>query len=248
MNPADHYTAEQVKNLVYLVQNRIRDAATRAKRSPDEIKLVAVTKYATCDDGFVDSLMNSSCFDLGENRLKPLLEKQNRFGGAFHPFPGTDGSLRWHFIGGLQENKIRKMIRFVSLIHSIDSVKLLDAVERIAAEEQLDHKVDVLLEAKISSDATKRGFLPATLPGLLQELANRSHIRIRGLMGMGSLGVTSAETRREFASLRTLFDKCKAQLPQSADFTELSMGMSDDFEIAIEEGATIVRIGSLLYP
>ena len=248
MDSPDISYAQRVKCLVDSVLTRIRKAALNAKKSPDEIKLVAVTKYATCDDGFVESLIKAGCFDFGENRLKLLLEKQERFGCEFHSFPEQCNLPRWHFIGSLQENKIRKMIRFISLIHSIDSVKLLDAVNRIAGEEKLDHQVDVLLEAKISSDATKHGFVPETLPILLPELQERSYIRIRGLMGMGGLGLTPAETRQEFASLRALFDQCKSQLPSNTDFTELSMGMSDDFEIAIEEGATIVRVGSLLYP
>ncbi|MDD3588050.1 MAG: YggS family pyridoxal phosphate-dependent enzyme [Thermoguttaceae bacterium] len=248
MDSPDLPCADRVKLLLRTVFNRIRKAALDAKRSPDEIKLVAVTKYATCDDGFVDSLIKAECFDFGENRIKRLLEKQEHFGGTFRSFPGQCDAPRWHFIGSLQENKIRKMIRFVSLIHSIDSIKLLDAVNRIAGEEKLDHPVDVLLEAKISSDATKHGFVTETLPTLLPQLQDRPNIRIRGLMGMGGLGLTPSETRQEFASLHAVFDQCRAQLPSNTDFTELSMGMSDDFEIAVAQGATIVRVGSLLYP
>jgi pyridoxal phosphate enzyme (YggS family) len=172
------------------------------------------------------------------------------------------GRLRWHFIGPLQRNKARRILPFVSLLHSVDSLKLLEALDRILSEESeraaaggrrpdepiFPETISALLEVRLSDDAAKQGFEPDELFDVLPKTAAFRRVKIRGLMGMAGLTATEAETRRQFATLRELRDRCRTQYPEFSDFTELSMGMSGDFEAAIEEGATLVRVGSILYP
>lgn len=172
------------------------------------------------------------------------------------------GRLRWHFIGPLQRNKARRILPFVSLLHSVDSLKLLEALDRMLSEESeraasgkradgepvFPETISAFLEVRLSNDAAKQGFEPDELLDVLPKTAAFRRVKIRGLMGMAGLTATEAETRRQFATLRETLDRCRTQRPDFSDFTELSMGMSGDFEIAIEEGATIVRVGSILYP
>lgn len=172
------------------------------------------------------------------------------------------GRLRWHFIGPLQRNKARRILPFVSLLHSVDSLKLLEALDRILTEESeraaagkksaeelvFPETISTLLEVRLSNDAAKQGFEPDELLDVLPKTAAFRRVKIRGLMGMAGLTASEAETRRQFATLRETLERCRAQHPDFPEFTELSMGMSGDFETAIEEGATIVRVGSILYP
>ncbi len=172
------------------------------------------------------------------------------------------GRLRWHFIGPLQRNKARRILPFVSLLHSVDSLKLLEALDRMLGEESeraaagkkspdepiFPETISALLEVRLSDDVAKQGFEPDELLDLLPKTAAFRRVKIRGLMGMAGLTATESETRRQFATLRETLERCRTQCPDLSDFTELSMGMSGDFEAAIEEGATLVRVGSILYP
>ncbi len=212
------------------VRERIARAADRAGRREQDIRLVAVTKYATPGDGFVEALLDAGCRDFGEARPQSLVDKAEQF--------GTD-PIRWHLIGSLQRNKIRKLLPICSLIHSVDSIKLLDAIDRIAEEENLTTVPPLLLEINISSEEMKHGFEPEEIPAVLEHAAGLPRLTVLGLMGMSGLRSDETQKRREF---QTLF-----QLAEKHGLREISMGMSDDFETAIEEGATIVRIGSMLY-
>lgn len=225
--------AENIKR----VRERIAAAAERSGRDSNAVRLVAVTKYASPADGVIDALTNAGCFDFGENRPQKLLEKYAVF--------GTDSRLRWHMIGSLQKNKIRKILGRVALIHSVDSLELAETIARVAEEEQLE-KIEVLLEANISGDGNKHGLEPAELIDRLGAIRSFKRLSVRGLMGMGGLDSTPNEVRRQFALLRQLLDDSRGAFP-SEPLDTLSMGMSGDFEIAIEEGSTMVRIGSALY-
>jgi pyridoxal phosphate enzyme (YggS family) len=153
-------------------------------------------------------------------------------------------NVRWHLIGHLQRNKIRRTLPMASLIHSGDSLRLLTALDAEAAEQH--RHCAVLLEVNISGDQAKHGFRPDELAPLLPAIAAMSHLQVRGLMGMASLEGSLAEARRQFASLRELRDELAKNCPPPIDLAELSMGMSGDYEQAIAEGATMVRIGSAL--
>lgn len=248
------------------VRDRIAEAALRAGRNPDSVKLVAVTKYVTAAEGMEAALYEAGCTDFGENRVPRLLEKWAFLKDAQQkesavPFPDPR-KITWHFIGSLQRNKVRRLLPYASLIHSVDTPELFGAVARIMGEENnpatrtyaredalvpFPKKIPVLLEVNISGEGNKHGFQPETF---LEQAApcfgTNEFVEIRGLMGMGGLASAPDEVRAQFACLHRLLDKAREKFPQ-ANLTELSMGMSGDFEIAVEEGATLVRIGSILY-
>ncbi|MDR1478013.1 MAG: YggS family pyridoxal phosphate-dependent enzyme [Planctomycetaceae bacterium] len=160
----------------------------------------------------------------------------------------TEDRLSWHMIGNLQRNKIRKILSRISLIHSVDSERLAAAIDRVVVEELVGRPVRCLLEVAISCDETKHGFAPSEIFDVVGRLGQFRNLRVIGLMCMASLDADATQTRREFATVRNIAEKLKSEeLPDNCSMDELSMGMSDDFEIAIEEGATIVRIGKLLY-
>jgi pyridoxal phosphate enzyme (YggS family) len=148
-------------------------------------------------------------------------------------------------IGHLQRNKARRTLPLVTLLHSGDSLRLLETVEEWAAE--MGRTTDVLVEVNVSGDATKHGLAAGEVEPLLPRLAELSHVRIRGLMAMARWGGTLDEARADFVRLRELRDRLLTSCPPQISLQELSMGMSGDFEVAIEEGATLVRVGSALF-
>jgi PLP dependent protein len=216
------------------VKERIAEATRRSGRSADGVKLVAVTKYVPLE--VVRSLVELGCRDLGESRPQSLWDKAAAVG---------DQAVSWHLIGHLQRNKVERTVSLVSLLHSGDSVRLLHAIHVAAAA--IGRRVPVLLEINISGDATKHGFAPADVESQLPAIASLAHVEIRGLMGMASREGDLDQARREFASLRQLRDRLREVVPPEIELNELSMGMSGDFEVAIEEGATMVRVGSALF-
>lgn len=216
------------------VRDCIAGAAERSGRSPDTVKLVAVTKYV--GDAEIQALVAAGCCDLGESRPQELCHKAESL---------NNSTVRWHLIGHLQRNKVRRTIPHVSLLHAGDSERLLEAVNQAGQEQS--RRIPVLLEVNISGDSSKTGFRPHELESMIADFMQRDHLEIRGMMAMSGLDSDAAQTRREFSQVRELQQKLKATLPASGAFNELSMGMSGDFEIAIEEGATLVRIGSALF-
>jgi PLP dependent protein len=214
------------------VRERISTAANRAGRRPEEIKLIAVTKYV--GPKLAHALYDLGCTDLGESRPQELFAKAEILGNS---------AIRWHLIGHLQRNKIRRTLPLVQLIHAADRQSLLGYLDAEAA--QYGQPVSILLEVNISADPAKHGFAPAELPTVIDQLPSLPHLRVKGLMGMSGLESDDRESRRQFALLRDLRDQCRAAFAEEQG--ELSMGMSGDFEIAIEEGATMVRVGSALF-
>jgi pyridoxal phosphate enzyme (YggS family) len=216
------------------VRERIAAAAQAAGRDPAEIKLVAVSKYV--DAAIAALLVDAGCRSLGEARPQQLWEK------AAAP---ELADVEWHLIGRLQRNKIRRTLPLASLIHSVDSERLLAAIDEEAASLGLTSRV--LLEVNCSGDATKQGFTAEEVRALLPMIPNYAHLEVAGLMTMAALDGNDAVAHANFAALRTLRDELVRQSPPNVNLQELSMGMSGDFEIAIAEGATIVRIGSSLF-
>ncbi|MCE5302647.1 MAG: YggS family pyridoxal phosphate-dependent enzyme [Planctomycetaceae bacterium] len=223
--------AVQIADNVARVRSHIADAAARVGRSPDAVTLVAVTKYVSAE--MVRPLVAADCFELGESRPQKLWDKAAAL---------ADLPVRWHMIGHLQRNKVRKTLPLVTLIHSIDSPQLLTEID-----EQAEQPVRALLEVNISGEAAKHGFTPESLERFLPELAKCRHVTVHGLMAMAALEGGPDEARRDFAALRQLRDRLQTQCPPGMTLNELSMGMSNDFEAAIEEGATLVRVGSALF-
>ena len=222
-----------VENLAE-VRGRIADAAARSGRSAESVKLIAVSKYV--DEPVIRQLLEAGCHDLGEARPQQLWRKAEAFDAA---------DIHWHLIGHLQTNKVRRTLPIISLIHSIESEKLLDVVNAEAA--LLTRKFDVLLEVNVSGDDAKHGLQPEHVRPLLERAAAWPFVRIRGLMGMAALEGGVDVARRNFVALRQLRDRLIDVCPPEVSLSELSMGMSGDYEAAIEEGATMVRVGSALF-
>ena len=216
------------------VRERIATVATAAGRLPGDVRLVAVTKYVGPHEAA--ALIAAGCDELGESRPQELWAK------AAAP---ELASARWHLVGHLQRNKVKRTLPLVDLIHSVDSERLLAAIDEAAAAR--GRTIDVLLEINCSGEEAKHGFAPSVVEGVLFLLGNLLHVRVRGLMTMaGRTGGLDA-ARRDFAALRELRDTIQPQCPDGVLLNELSMGMSGDFEEAIRAGATIVRVGSALF-
>jgi PLP dependent protein len=212
------------------VEERLLAACRRAGRSRAEVTLVAVTKTATVEAAA--ALVELGVRDLGEGRPQELWRK-----AAVLP------AARWHLIGHLQRNKIDRTVPLVSLIHSVDSLRLMDAVDGFGRKG--GSPIPVLLEVNCSGEASKGGFRPDELPALGDKAAALTGISIRGLMAMAPFFDNPRECRPVFAELRKLRERLRiaAGLP----LPHLSMGMSNDFEEAVAEGATLVRIGTTLF-
>lgn len=218
----------------------MRDIAQNLKQItatlPAGVRLVAVSKFHP-----VEALMQAYSAGqriFGENRAQEMQAK--------HPQMPAD--VEWHFIGHLQTNKVRAIAPFVSLIHSVDSPRLLRTIDDEAR--RAGRTIDVLLELHVAQEATKSGMTPNECLALAdsQTLAEAANVRVRGVMGMASLTSDTGLVRREFHTIRATFERLKSgRFATDPLFNEVSMGMSDDYTIAIEEGATLVRIGTSIF-
>ena len=211
-------------------------AAQKAGRDPASIQVIGVTKYV--DAGTTLALVDAGCCDLGESRPQVLWKKAD----ALSRSTAKASAFRWHMIGHLQRNKIRRTIRLGAWIHSVDSMRLLEALSAEAALQ--DIHVDVLLEANISDEEAKTGMDRDSLLAIM-ETPPLPNIHIHGLMAMAGWGGDGEAARRNFSATRRLRDELQQRTGRSLG--ELSMGMSGDFAEAIAEGATMVRIGSRLF-
>ena len=215
------------------VGRSIAGACARAGSDPAEVRLVAVTKYAELE--WVRELAQLGLTTFGESRPQQLVERAG----------GLTLDVEWHLIGTLQRNKVRAVLPHASLIHSVDSLKLLERIDAVAAELNLQPRV--LLQVNISGEATKQGFEPDDLLANWSSLAAHRHADIAGLMTMAPLVDDPEHARPTFRGLQQLRDELRQRTGNPTLLPELSMGMSHDFEVAIEEGATLIRIGSLLF-
>lgn len=226
--------AQTIADNLARIRERIASAAESVGRAPDEVKLVGVTKYV--DISTTAALLKAGLTTLGESRPQQLWEKS-----AAPELAAAD----WHLVGHLQRNKVRKTLPLVQLIHSIDSLQLLQTINEIALE--LACPGQVLLEVNCSGDIAKHGLSTAGLKQLLPEVARLENVQVCGLMTMAALEGDDKTTAKNFADLRELRETVRGECPPNVVLDELSMGMSHDFEIAIREGATLVRVGSLLF-
>jgi len=215
------------------VEARIDAACRRAGRQRAEVTLVAVTK--TVSPAVAALLPPLGVVNLGESRPQELWHK-----AAEIPPP-----VQWHLIGHLQRNKIERTVPLVHLIHSVDSVRLLEALEQEGAKR--NQRISVLLEVNLSHEPNKHGFEQAAVPGLAERIADLKQVNVTGLMTMAAWEEDPEGCRPTFADLRLLRDRLRAKLGPSHPLNQLSMGMTNDFEVAVEEGATLVRIGTALF-
>ncbi len=222
-----------VKNRLLELQARIAAAAQRSGRDASAVELVAVSKYQPASKirAIMDEISGLALF--GESRVQEAAAK----------IPLLPAKLHWHFIGHLQSNKIRKALPLFELFHSVDTLDLALAMDRIAGE--MGRFPRVLLEVNVSGEASKHGFSPNALKASLDQLLRLPRLQIEGFMTMAPLTKDREATRPYFAQLRELRDEAARDF--GIPLSSLSMGMSHDFEIAIEEGATLVRIGSAIF-
>lgn len=217
------------------VVEQAAESASAAGRDPRSVRIVGVSKYV--DAPLTAALVAAGCHDLGESRPQALWRKTAEIGCA---------TARWHLVGHLQRNKVRRTVRLVWLIHSVDSVPLAETIDAEAGA--AGAAAQGLLEVNISGEAAKHGLAPEAVPAAVEAIGRMQHLRIVGLMGMAARGSEPAAARRTFESLRTLRDRLVERgLPNGVVLDELSMGMSGDFPQAIAAGATIVRVGSRLF-
>lgn len=219
-----------IADAVAAVRARIADAARRAGRAPDEVTLVAVAKGQPAAS--IAEAVAAGARDIGENRAQELVAKR----GAL-----SDAGIRWHMVGTLQRNKIARVVGAVALIHSVDSAALAEAIGARARSAGVVQ--EVLLEVNTSGEASKHGVAPSDALAAAAAVAATDGVALRGFMTIAAPG-DPAVARRAFAALRELRDRAVLAVPEAS---ELSMGMTDDLEEAIEEGATIVRVGTAIF-
>lgn len=223
------------------VREEISAAARRAGRLAESIRLVAVTK--THPAAVLQAAVAAGVTEIGENYLQ---EASDKFAALGWPAASTGAApVIRHAIGHIQSNKVRLALQWFDLIQTVDSLALAQRIDRLAGD--LGRVMPVLLQVNIGNDPAKYGFFPEQVEGVFASLANLAHIRVNGLMTIGRFEPDPEAARGDFIALRALRDRLRPQLPPSVRLDELSMGMSHDFAVAIEEGATIVRVGSRLF-
>ncbi len=225
---------ESIANNLESINGNISKYAKEAKRNPEEITLIAVSKKKPIE--LINQAFNSGHTHFGENYVQELVVKINEM---------NNPQIKWHFIGHLQRNKAKELVGRVHLIHTVDSMRLAETINRLASEKNIIQ--DCLIQVKLSSEETKHGCDPKDLPDLLQALNTKQNINIRGLMLIGTWTEDKALSQSEFRQMKGLLDKINQAKLYHKPLTELSMGMSHDYNTAIAEGATMIRIGTQIF-
>lgn len=222
--------AENIKN----IHERISRACFRCGRKPEEVTLVAVTKTFSSD--LIQEAVDAGQLDFGENYVQEMNEKRGDL---------LNAKLRWHFIGHLQTNKVRNLAEYVYLIHTVDNAHLAAEVQKRA--EKQNRVIDVLVEVHTTAETTKSGVSPDKTIDLVKQISSFRNVRMRGLMTMGPFSDDPNDSRPSFRQLAELQRRIDGEGIPGVSAKELSMGMTHDFEVAIEEGATIVRLGTAIF-
>lgn len=225
--------SDEISERLARVREQIARAAERAGRSAKDVTLIAVSK--TFDPATVQQAVDAGMQDLGENRVQEAVPKAGQI----------SGDVRWHLIGHLQSNKARQAVETFAFIHTIDSSQLAERLDRIAAE--LDRRPKVLIQVDLAHEPTKSGVDENELTGIVDTLDQAPHLDLKGLMVLPPFFDSSEQTRPYFRRLREVLEGLNRNRTADRKLTELSMGMSHDFEVAIEEGATMVRVGTAVF-
>jgi pyridoxal phosphate enzyme (YggS family) len=228
------------------VQETVKFAADRVGRDPGEIKLVVVTKSATIEA--VKDVIRLGFSDLGENRvqqIRKVFEQVTEYLHQIQDEPGVPKEVRWHMIGHLQRNKVQQVLPIASLIHSVDTLRLAEEINNYAIKLHLQPKI--LLQINTSREPQKYGVPVGAAIHLAEQIETLPNVALVGLMTMAPLTLNKDIIRDCFVRARELFIEMRGEKIVGPQFTELSMGMSSDYEIAVEEGATILRIGSAIF-
>lgn len=233
------------------VRERIAAACAKAKREPGEVTMIAVTKTAAPEQ--IREVLQLGVGDLGESRVQVLQQRaaqvneffarQQAHGGA--SAENLPAKLRWHMIGHLQRNKIKPVLPLISMIHSVDSLRLAEELDAHAAK--ANRKLPVLMQVNASEEPQKSGVAVGAAVPLAEQIGTMDNLQIMGLMTMAPLEGDEKTVRQAFARTRELFEEIKFEKIGGPHMRHLSMGMSNDFEHAIAEGATLLRIGTLLF-
>lgn len=222
-----------LKEKLDIVRENIKRACDRAGRSYDEVTLIAVSKTKPLSD--IETLMQYGETEFGENKVQELVDKYETISSPVH----------WHLIGHLQTNKVKYIVDKVSLIHSVDSVHLAKEIEKEAAKHNLI--VDILIQVNIAHEDTKFGIDETAVYDLLNEIKDYPHIRVNGLMTIAPFVDNAEENRIHFRKMNQLLLDIKSKNIDNINMNILSMGMTNDYEVAIEEGATMVRVGTGIF-
>lgn len=221
-----------IKNNFLDVKMRIEAAASRVKRKTGDIKLITVTK--TIDEDHIKEALEAGAYALGENRVQEAVEKYDCL---------KEGEL--HIIGHLQKNKVKYIIDKAELIHSVESLELVKEIDKRA--KGIDKIQRILIEVNVSGEESKFGLAPCEVLEFVKETSKYSNVKVEGLMTVAPFGAEESELRKIFSDLKKISLDIEAEKIDTVNMGELSMGMTDDFEIAIEEGATMVRVGTGIF-
>jgi len=222
-----------IRENIEAIKERIGEIAVKAGRKPDEILLVAVTKTRTAEE--INEAIDAGITDIGENKVQELVGKYE----AVKP-------VRWHMIGHLQTNKVKYIIDKVSMIHSVDSFRLAEEIDRRAA--QHNKKMDILIQVNAAQEESKFGIASEEAGRLIEDILEKCpNVRIRGLMCIAPFEEDPEDVRVWFREVKTLYDRYGRLEHPNLEFQYLSMGMSHDFEVAIQEGSNLVRIGTAIF-
>ena len=222
--------AENIKN----IKENVEKTCFRIGKNPESVGLVAVSKTFSVEQ--IQAAMRSGVHVFGENYVQELLEKRKML---------ESEPILWHFIGHLQTNKVKYIAEWISMIHSVDSEGLVQEIQKRA--EKIGRTIDVLMEVNTSAEATKFGVNPEKALDLLKKISVYPNVNVKGLMTIGPFTENKEESRQAFKLLKTIFNEANEKNLTSHPLTELSMGMTHDYEIAIEEGSTMIRIGTAIF-
>lgn len=227
------------------IEERIGQACMRSGRTRDSVKLVVVTKSTGIDQ--IREVLRLGYTHLGESRAQQLRQVSQEVKAflAEHPNEGLPSEINWHMIGHLQRNKVRQVLPTLSMIHSVDTLRLAEEIDKAA--KALNLKPRILLQVNVSGEAQKFGVPIGAATHLAEQFTTFEHLRLCGMMVMGPLTDRQEEIRTCFSRARELFVEIRGEKLGGPYFSELSMGMSNDYEIAVEEGSTLLRIGSAIF-
>ncbi len=219
---------------VQKVQERVRRACERARRDAQSVRLIAVTKTFGVEK--IREAVEAGIKDIGENFVQELREKRQVL---------DDPSIRWHFVGHLQSNKVKYIADYIHLIHSLDHRSVAEEVDKRGAKN--GRVLDVLVEVNTSAEKSKFGLQPESTVEFVKSIAGLRNLKVKGLMTIGPFLPDPEDSRPAFRTLREVRDEVARSGIENVEMTELSMGMTNDFEVAIEEGATMIRIGTAIF-
>ncbi|MDI3312352.1 MAG: YggS family pyridoxal phosphate-dependent enzyme [Thermoanaerobacterium sp.] len=221
-----------IRSNIEEIKENVKRHALKVNRNPDDILIVAVTK--TVDVSRIEEAVKYGITDIGENKVQELVDK----------YPTLMDKVQFHFIGHLQTNKVKYIIDKVKMIHSLDSVRLAEEINKRA--QKSNRVIDCLIEVNVGSEESKYGIEPSSLNEFIKKLESFDNLKIKGLMTVAPY-LAAEDVRPYFREMKQLFDNAKSLNQKNLDFKYLSMGMTNDYTVAIEEGANIIRIGTGIF-